>query len=179
MRFDLLSLVALPGALAAAISALAYSPPVALRTMAAQAGCNFPNDFQIRQFTAKSNDTGATLQTFNFTFFEDNNAVTTFCEFNSSSVSTTPPGLEPRYPCENRDIKFIWEDDKKNLWMIQRLCPGADGVPDYQVSGVLNVPVVCNGTGGACSGNATEYTARYTSINPVTDPTMLKMMRAA
>ena len=127
MHFSLVGLVALPGALSAAISALAYNPPMGLRTMAAEAGCNFPNDFQISKFTAKSNNTGTTLQSFNFTFFEDNNDVRTFCQFNSSSVSTTPAGLEPRYACENRDIKFIWEDDKKKLWMIQRLCPGADG----------------------------------------------------
>jgi hypothetical protein len=127
MYFSLLGLVALPGALSAAISALAYEPPAELRAMAAQADCNFPNDFKIGQFAAKSNDTGATLQSFNFTFSEDNNNVETFCEWNMSSISTTPAGLEPRFNCENGEVKFIWENDKKNLWMIERICPGANG----------------------------------------------------
>jgi hypothetical protein len=172
MRLSLLGLSVLPGALSAAISTLAYKPPAALMaSMAEQAGCNFPADFQIQKFKAQSNDTGATLREFDFTFHEDTNNVTTFCEFNASSVSTTPAGLEPRYACDNGDIKFIWENDKKNLWMIERICPGANGAANYQVSGVLNLPLACNGTGGACSGNATEYTAKFTSVGPVIDPT--------
>jgi hypothetical protein len=59
-------------------------------------------------------------------------SITTICSFNSSSVSTTPPGLTPRYACAHGDVKFIWGDAQKQLTMVERICPTAKGYVVYQ-----------------------------------------------
>lgn len=123
MRFALL-LAALPSALAMT----AYTAPASLLAMVeADDSCELPKGYHIKNFKAKTNNTGETLTSYNFTFVEPTSGVTSFCQFNSSSVSKTPSGMLPRYACEYRDAKFIWRDDEKDLTMIQRVCPGSDG----------------------------------------------------
>ena len=29
--------------------------------------------------------------------------------------------------CEEGDVKFIWEDSDRQIWMIERVCPNPDG----------------------------------------------------
>lgn len=126
MRLDILLLAALPSALAAK---LAYAPPATLMAKAQSQDddCDLPPDYQIKNFSGKSNDTASTLSAFDFTFVDKVSKVTTLCHFNSTSKSTTPGGMTQRYACENGDVKFIWEKDDKDLWMIERVCPGDDG----------------------------------------------------
>jgi hypothetical protein len=112
----------------AAALKLAYSPPAALLAKAeANEDCNLPRSYTIQDFIGRSNNTGETLAAYNFTFTDTTTQVTTLCHYNASSTSTTPPGLTPRFACEDSEIKFIWEDDDKDLWMIERVCPGPDG----------------------------------------------------
>jgi hypothetical protein len=86
------------------------------------ADCELPPNFTIKDFTGKSNDTGSTISSFDFTFLDDTTQVTTFCQFNSSSISTTPGGLQKRFACNDGETKFIWEGEDDQLWMIERVC---------------------------------------------------------
>lgn len=123
----------------AAAVKLAYTPPPALLAKAeAEVDCNLPGTYRVQDFVGRSNDTGQTLAAYNFTFIDTVTQVTTLCHYNSSSSSTTPPGLTPRYACDDGEVKFIWEDGKKVLWMIERVCPGSDG---YVVT--LQTPSAC------------------------------------
>lgn len=134
MRYEALSfLAALPSAMAT-MSILAYHPPPELLAQSqTDSACNFPPDFHIQNFAAKSNGTGptATLSAYNFTFVDKTTSVTTSCSFNSSSVSTTPAGLAPRYACADGDVKFIWDGARNQLTMVERICPTAKGYVEY------------------------------------------------
>lgn len=124
-------LLALLPSSAAALN-LAYNPPAALLAKAeASEDCNLPRSYTIQDFVGRSNNTGQTLAAYNFTFTDTTTQVTTLCHYNASSTSTTPPGLTPRFACEDSEIKFIWEDDDKDLWMIERVCPGPDGYVSF------------------------------------------------
>lgn len=130
-------LATLPCAIAAAISKPVYIFPAALRAKASDAsnGCVLPKSYQIKSFTAKSNSSisaasPGVLSSYDFTFADPDTQVTTVCHFNSTSASTTPAGLTPRYACENHDVKFIFRDGdspEKVMTMIQRVCPKTDG----------------------------------------------------
>lgn len=124
MRIDVLLLASVPSAFAAR---LAYTPPPGLLAKAAADGCVLPANYKIQSFIGQANDTGPTLGSFHFNFIDSETQVESRCHFNSSSESTTPGGLTPRYPCENGEVKFIWENDERSLWMIERVCPGEDG----------------------------------------------------
>ncbi|KAM0514692.1 hypothetical protein ACHAPE_006688 [Trichoderma viride] len=173
MRYEALSfLAALPSAMAS-MSALAYHPPAELLEQSqTDSACKFPPDFHIQNFVAKSNGTGptATLSAYNFTFVDEVTSITTSCSFNSSSVSTTPPGLTPRYACAHGDVKFIWGDAQKQLTMVERICPTAKGTDQYEVTGSMVIPLSCTGS-GACSTNSTDIDVKYTALDPVSDPT--------
>lgn len=129
MRLSLLILAALPAAWAAR-AARAYAIPqtLALRAADTSDDCNLPDDYHILDFSAQSQDAGNTLSAFNFTFTDDTTIITTDCYFNSTSTPNPSQGKPvPRYPCNDRRIEFIWEDDTQKLWMIQQVCPGSDG----------------------------------------------------
>ncbi|KAL2207264.1 hypothetical protein CC79DRAFT_1368149 [Sarocladium strictum] len=134
--------------------------------------CQLPAEFTIQDFDGKSNDTGKTLSSFNFTFRDDTTKVNTLCQFNSSSVSTTPGGLQGRFACEDGETKFIWEDDEDKLWMIERVCLGESGSPMYETAGSIDLHLDCNKTSNCCRSNATEATARFASVSPIRDPTL-------
>lgn len=172
-----LLLALLPSAVAAAT--LAYTPPPALLAkVEAEADCALPKSYTIQDFVGRSNNTGQTLAAYNFTFVDTTTKVTTLCHYNSSSTSTTPPGLTPRFACEHGEIKFIWEDGDKDLWMIERVCPGPDGAADYEVSGSLPLTLACSPESGKCVTNSTAHEALFTSVQPVRDPTMLRARTA-
>lgn len=125
MRFSL-CLALVPAAWAATLNG--YTAPSSLLAKVEQDdSCNLPPDYQIKNFRARTNDTGEALSVFHFTFVDPTTEVTTFCQFNSSSESTTPGGLRPRYACNDRQTKFIWQDEEDQLWMTERVCPDPDG----------------------------------------------------
>ncbi|EHK26336.1 uncharacterized protein TRIVIDRAFT_63653 [Trichoderma virens Gv29-8] len=159
------------------MSALSYSPPPELLAQAqSQSDCNLPPGFQIKNFAAKSNETGpaATLTAYNFTFVDQTTSVTTNCHYNSSSVSTTPPGLTPRYACEKSDIKFIWDNAQRQLTITERICPKANGAATWEVAGSAIIPLSCSTPPGACTTNSTDIDGKFTALDPVTDPTLAK-----
>ncbi|KAH6604660.1 hypothetical protein Trco_006367 [Trichoderma cornu-damae] len=176
MRLDILSLLAaLPSAMAT-VSALSYAPPPELLAMArTNSNCKLPPDFHIKNFAAKSNETGptASLVAYNFTFVDETTGVTTGCYFNSSSVSTTPAGLTPRYACSHADVKFIWEDDKRELTLVERICPLPNGVAMYEVAGSETISLSCSAS-GTCRTNTTDYNVKFVALDPVRDPTLVK-----
>lgn len=181
MRFHSISLLAtLPSAMAT-MSALSYSaPPELLAQAQSQSNCNLPPGFQIKDFTAKSNETGpaASLTAYNFTFVDQTTSVTTNCQFNSSSVSTTPPGLTPRFACDKSGVsgvKFIWDNTRRQLTMVERICPNTRGVPTYEVAGTATIPLSCPSTSGTCTTNSTSIDGKFTALDPVTDPTRVKV----
>ncbi|UKZ92142.1 uncharacterized protein TrAFT101_007108 [Trichoderma asperellum] len=174
MRYEAVSfLAALPFAMAT-MSILAYHPPAELLAQSqSDSSCNFPADFHIQNFVAKTNETGpaATLSAYNFTFVDKTTSVTTRCSFNSSSVSTTPTGLTPRYACADGDVKFIWDNAHRQLTVVERICPNAKGIDSYEVSGSAVIALSCTGS-GSCSTNSTDLDVQYTALDPVQDPTL-------
>ncbi|KAF4122581.1 hypothetical protein GMORB2_6887 [Geosmithia morbida] len=169
MRFDVLLLAALPSVMAAK---LAYSPPASLLSMASaeDSDCTLPAEYKIQNFHAQSNNTGSTLDAFDFKYIDAETQVTTLCHFNETSKSTTPDTLTPRYACEDGEVKFIWEDSEGQLTLIERICP-SDGKAQYEVSGGLQIELVC-GRGGSCATNSTSQVAKFSSLQPVRDPTL-------
>ncbi|EQL02009.1 hypothetical protein OCS_02275 [Ophiocordyceps sinensis CO18] len=126
MQLTVLMLASLPGLAAAAT---AYVPPPALLAKARDPTdkCILPGDFHVRDFAGISHDLGTTLSEYNFNYLSPATQVSTSCHFNASSKSTTPDWLTPRFSCQNRDVKFIWQDEKKSLLMIERACPDTKG----------------------------------------------------
>jgi len=165
MLFNII-LASVPSALGAA-HALKYSPPAALMAkVMADDDCSFPASYEVRNFAGQSNDSSSTLGLFDFEFKDPDTKVETVCHFNESSESSTPSAPNPRYPCENEDIEFIWENDIKKLWLIEGVCPGSDGDADYEASGSTILRLTCE-KGGKCSTNSTLHSADFTNISPV------------
>ncbi|KAL7936903.1 hypothetical protein V8C35DRAFT_210840 [Trichoderma chlorosporum] len=177
MRFHSVSLLAaLPSAMAT-MSALSYSPPPELLAQAqSQSDCNLPSDFHIKNFAAKSNETGpaANLSAYNFTFVDQTTGVTTSCHFNSSSVSSTSPGYTPRYACEKGVVQFIWDNAKRQLTVVEGICPNSRGASTYEVAGTAVIPLSCSTPAGTCRTNSTDIDAKYAALDPVMNPPMAK-----
>lgn len=125
MRFDLVLLAALPGALAAT----AYTaPPAFAAKVAAASDCELPSEYHIQNFAAKSKDSGKTLSSYGFTFVDATDNLKLSCQFNSTSKPTAGNGGLPRYACDHADdVTFIWEDGDRDLTMIRTVCPAANG----------------------------------------------------
>jgi hypothetical protein len=122
--------LALVPAASAMISSLAgFTDLAAIRPQLARVndGCDLPPGFKIQDFTGKTHDTGSTLSSFDFTFNDPTTEVKTLCQFNSSSESTTPGGLQKRYACNDGEVKFIWDNEDDQLLMVERICPAASG----------------------------------------------------
>lgn len=119
-------LVLAPAAWAAQLAGFSALAPM-MSQIEQNNNCQLPAEFTIQDFDGKSNDTGKTLSSFNFTFRDDTTKVNTLCQFNTSSVSTTPGGLQERFACNDGETKFIWEDDEDQLWMIERVCLSESG----------------------------------------------------
>ena len=128
MRFTSLVLAALPLAQAAE---LAYSPPRFLAQQVAASeedDCVFPASYHVKSMNLKSNDTGKTLSSYQFTFNDFQTHVHTLCEFNETSVGVAPkPGSTKRYSCDNPNVQFIYEDSEKDLTVVEQLCPDSKG----------------------------------------------------
>ncbi|KAK1253651.1 hypothetical protein MKX07_001728 [Trichoderma sp. CBMAI-0711] len=178
MRFQVVSfLAALPFSLAN-LADLSYSaPPERLAAAQKEAGCNLPAGFQVSDFTAKTNSTGPTpaLTAYSFAYSDPDTDVAVKCSYNSSSVSTTPGSLTPRYACENSDVKFILSGATgRTLTLIERICPGPNGVKGYEVAGALDLALNCSTTPASCKTSSNDVRGNFTSLDPVTDPTRIK-----
>ncbi|ATY63170.1 hypothetical protein CCM_06960 [Cordyceps militaris CM01] len=169
MRLSLAVAAALP------LAATAYTAHPMLLKAAAQQNCDLPQQFKIRDFAGQANGTAdASAPTFfTFSYADAATKVETTCQLNATSKSTSPAGLTPRFACENRDVKFIWEQNKQQLAIIERACPSPQGTPLYEATGTIFISAPCKG--GVCAANATEYTGNFTSLQPVRDPTSFKM----
>ncbi|KND86145.1 hypothetical protein TOPH_09228 [Tolypocladium ophioglossoides CBS 100239] len=168
MQFALL-LASLPSLALAA--ATAYAPPPMLLAKANDPNnsCVLPGDYHIRNFVGRSNDTGRTLYAYNFAYLDTSTNSSTTCHYDAAtSKSTTPAGMTPRFECRDRDVKFIWVDAMQKLVMIQRVCPGPTGIPAYEVSGSVIIPLLCRGT-TTCVSNQTDFQSLFTSIQPIRD----------
>ncbi|KAL6878728.1 hypothetical protein J3F83DRAFT_253045 [Trichoderma novae-zelandiae] len=178
MRFQLVSfLAALPFSLAN-LADLSYSaPPERLAAAQREARCNLPAGFHIKDFAAKTNGTGQTpaLTAYSFAYSDTDTNVTLKCAFNSSSVSTTPRGLTPRYACDNSDVKFILSGaTQRTLTLVERVCPGPDGAKAYEVAGAVDLALNCSTPLGSCKTTSNDVRGNFTALDPVTDPTRIK-----
>ncbi|OAA65014.1 hypothetical protein ISF_04424 [Cordyceps fumosorosea ARSEF 2679] len=156
--------------------AAAYSAHPMLLKAVEQQGCALPSNYTIRDFVGQTNGTNADADASSptyiaFAYADAATQVQTRCQFNATSKSTTPEGLTPRFACENRDVKFIWQPGQ--LTMVERACPNPQGTPLYEASGSVTIQAPCKA--GRCVANATEYTGRFASLSPVRDPTSFKM----
>ncbi|OAA80029.1 hypothetical protein LEL_03515 [Akanthomyces lecanii RCEF 1005] len=169
MRLISLAVAALP------VAASAYTAHPMLLKAAEQQGCSWPNQFKIRNFVGQTNGTAdaPSPSCFTFGYADAVTGVETTCQLNSTSKSTTPEGLTPRFACENRDVKFIWVQANSQLTIVERACPSPEGTPLYETAGSIIISAPCKG--GQCAANSTEYNGVFTSLQPVRDPTSLKM----
>ncbi len=189
MRLISLAVAALP------VAASAYTAHPMLLKAAEQQGCSLPNQFKIRNFVGQANGTAdaPSPSCFTFDYADAVTGVETTCQLNSTSKSTTPEGLTPRFACENRDVKFIWGQANSQLTIVERACPSPQGyvkslicikkremkmltrnrTPLYEAAGSIIISAPCKG--GQCAANSTEYNGVFTSLQPVRDPTSLKM----
>ena len=126
MRCDLILLAGLPSALGAVF---AYNPsPVALERAKANASCDLPVKYSIRNFAGKTNGTSGALPSYKFNYVDLTTNLTTVCQHSASSVPVTRGnGTASRYACTNKNVEYIWEDTKDQLTMVERICPGANG----------------------------------------------------
>jgi hypothetical protein len=93
--------------------------------------CIYPANFTVVGFRtfepAVGNPESPNLR---FDFVDAATNITTLCQWNSTSQSTTNgTGLAARYPCNDRNVSFIWvpsNDDpaQRRLTMIETVCPG-------------------------------------------------------
>ncbi|UNI15149.1 hypothetical protein JDV02_001712 [Purpureocillium takamizusanense] len=155
-----------------ALAATAYTPPASLAAAAKDPGndCSLPVSYHVLNFVGKKNSSATDLSSYSFKYRNTNSNLTTECAWDTTSKSTTPDSLTPRFACADRNVKFIWQGEQKRLTLIERVCPNTRGVPSYEVSGSADIPLHCGGT-GACASNQTDTLALFTSINPVRDPT--------
>ncbi len=116
-------------AVAALPVAAAYSAHPMLLKAVEQQGCNLPRQFKIRDFVGHTNGTSdaPAPSYFEFAYADAATGVETKCQLNSTSTSTTPGGLTPRFACENRDVKFIWGQATQQLTIVERACPSPQG----------------------------------------------------
>ncbi|POR33071.1 Uncharacterized protein TPAR_06732 [Tolypocladium paradoxum] len=178
MHFALL-LASLPGLALAAATAYVAPPMLLAKANDPSNSCVLPGDYHICNFVARSNDTGRTLFAYDFDYLDTATNSSTTCHYDAAtSKSTTPEGMTPRFPCEDRDVKFIWVDKMQKLVMIQRVCPDTTGIPAYEVSGSVVIPLVCGNT-TSCVTNQTDFQSLFTSINPIRDATVARHRRAA
>ena len=125
MRFSLFALAALP---LASLAKVAYHVPQAMKLKAEDDGCVFPQGYHVLDFQGSSNNTSKlTMSSFNFTFVDPDTQTVSLCQLNSSSVPTTAPGYTPKYACENRNIRFIWQQARKEIWLLEKICPDQNG----------------------------------------------------
>lgn len=129
MRFAILA--ALSGAALAA-----YQAHPLLLQAAQQQGCDLPQQFHITSFCGQSNNTSDSPAPsfFHFNYTDPASKVDTSCRLNATSRSTTPEGLTPRYACENRDVKFIWQQDHSKLTIVERACRSPQGYVFHEFS---------------------------------------------
>lgn len=128
MRLETLALAF--GAATGALAKTAYLPPPMLASKAAEqdSGCTLPREYTVRNFVGATNNTKtAKLTSFEFKFSDEATQINTRCQFNSSSTPKSPGASAPRYSCEDKHVQFIWQQSMSNLFMIERVCPGADG----------------------------------------------------
>ncbi|KAF9766933.1 hypothetical protein IL306_000574 [Fusarium sp. DS 682] len=126
MQFGLLLLSALPASWAAHLYAVPQSLSL-LETSAEDNGCTLPDTYSIRNFKAESKDSGKTLSSLDFLFFDKDTKLTTPCHQNASSKAITGLGGRDRFACDNGAVEFIWNDDTKKLWMMEKVCQTQEG----------------------------------------------------
>ncbi|KAH7358765.1 hypothetical protein B0T11DRAFT_330522 [Plectosphaerella cucumerina] len=161
---QLLSILLLAAPAANAMAAYMAELPQQIRAMVETDSCVLPEDFTVSDFTAQSQDNGNTLDAFEFGFTDDKTTVSTTCYFNSTSVPVVEGGRTPRYPCEDARALFIWQNSQ--LTLIEKVCPGDDGLADYEAAGTAVIEVSCGDdtdTDDTCAGgcSAGEVTARF------------------
>ncbi|PHH67264.1 hypothetical protein CDD81_3033 [Ophiocordyceps australis] len=170
---SLLALIALPSA-AVAFSIKALPASLAAQLQDASSDCILPGQYAIHDFVAKSNDTGTTLSEFEFKFIDAETGSSTKCHWNTNTSSTTPPGMTPRYSCQDRNIKFIYDAPSKKLVMIERVCPNQQGTPSFEATGSVVVPLACHEELGTCISGEKELKSAFTSLSPSRDPTFMR-----
>lgn len=123
-----LLLAALPGLALAAATPYAAPPMLLAKADDPSNSCVLPTDYHVRNFVARSNDTGVTLSAYHFAYLDAATNSSTTCHYDAAtSKSTTPPGTTPRFGCLDRNVEFIWQSSAQKLVMIQRVCPGTTG----------------------------------------------------
>lgn len=173
MHYELLALAALPSALATVFEYTA--PAVALERVQAL-DCELPEKYSVRNFVGVTNNMGKSLASYKFVYEDMTSGLTTNCKFDSSSVGVAASGntTARRYACDNEDVQYLWNDNKRQLYMVERICPDAFGNAAYEVSGGTNVGLACSASTGGCRANGTALTSMFTAFDPVMASTVHK-----
>lgn len=111
---------ALIAGLLAEIASSAFVAPVEL----AVTNCAMPAQFTISNFMTFSDKSNGTVELTSFNFADAGTNITTACQQNSTSVSTSPNGGTARYYCDDENVQFIYQTTGiVGLTMIERACP--------------------------------------------------------
>ncbi|KAK6189387.1 hypothetical protein LQW54_013313 [Pestalotiopsis sp. IQ-011] len=156
---------ALIAGLLAEIASSAFVAPVEL----AVTGCTLPAQFTISNFMTFGDKSNGTVELTSFDFADAGTGITTACQQNSTSVSTSPNGGTARYYCDDENVQFIYQTTGiAGLTMIERACTDSDSTSKYEASGDAQFNLTCTTTyeGKTCRSNGTT-TEDFSSINPV------------
>ncbi|KAI4602750.1 hypothetical protein KJ359_007968 [Pestalotiopsis sp. 9143b] len=147
------------------IATSAFVAPVEL----AVTGCAMPAQFTISNFMTFSDKSNGTVELTSFNFADAGTNITTACQQNSTSVSTSPNGGTARYYCDDENVQFIYQTTGiVGLTMIEKACPASDTTTKYEASGTAQFNLTCTTTyeGKTCRSNGTT-TEDFSAIDPV------------
>lgn len=108
----------------AEIAASALIRPVELAATDDQDECVLPATYTISNFVTVGDKYNGTHNATSFQFVDTDTGITTSCEQNSTSTSTSPNGGTARYYCDDTNVEFIYQTTGiAGLTLIEKACP--------------------------------------------------------
>ncbi|KAK0734062.1 hypothetical protein B0T26DRAFT_631980 [Lasiosphaeria miniovina] len=133
--------------------------------------CIMPEGFRIQKFRIWSPQAGSNRSVnINFEYTDDSTSINTCCHLNQSSASVGPPGLTPRYACNNDTVQFIWQNG--TMTVVEKACPQTSS--HFEAAGSVTLNLTCTntlfnstaGAGSSCVSTKDPIEAIFTSLEP-------------
>ncbi|KAF5023935.1 hypothetical protein F66182_4015 [Fusarium sp. NRRL 66182] len=161
MHLGLVILAALPTTWAAHI----YQLRDGLAAQEGRDGCILPDNFRLSNLQAQSHDSGVTLDSIDFDFFDEETKRSTSCHKNASSKGIAGPGAS-RYSCDDTAVRFLWDGPSRKIWLEELVCRKDGTPPQWMVAGNTQLVFDCDKSGN-CVIDSSEYKAQFSSLNEV------------
>ncbi|KAG5929724.1 hypothetical protein E4U42_004883 [Claviceps africana] len=178
MKFSSVLLACLPAASAASV---AYKAPAALVARAEKnpESCVIPKIFLIKNFVVQpavngTNDTSP-VAGFKFTYVNPATNLTTSCHYHHRAQGLNETASHERFPCNNKDVSFIWASEKSKMTAVQNICPDSNGKAEYAALGNLRVPISC--IPGSCKARGYNFKGLFSEIKPIQHQAHSKVVR--